>query len=243
MKKLLAIFIAVSVGSGFAANDPTFNKANADFAAGKFQDAINGYEQVVASRNLSANLFYNLGNAFYRAGDTGKAILNYERALALEPHHPETEANLRLAREQSRALELRQRTFDRYIGVATAKQYTVVSAIAFWIVAFGIASVIFARRKSLLRGMLVVLATLIFVAAATAACLLEAGPRGANIGIVTGKAVEARLATADSAGSVLALPPGSEVKILSTRGDWLYAFLPNESRGWIRANAVEAVRL
>jgi hypothetical protein len=39
------------------------------------------------------------------------------------------------------------------------------------------------------------------------------------------------------------LPPGSEVKILSTRGDWIYAALPNTLRGWIPAKNVEQVRL
>jgi len=41
----------------------------------------------------------------------------------------------------------------------------------------------------------------------------------------------------------LALPPGSEVKIVSTRGDWIYAALPNNLRGWIPAKNAERVRL
>jgi hypothetical protein len=55
--------------------------------------------------------------------------------------------------------------------------------------------------------------------------------------------VQARLATADTANSVLALPPGSQIKILSTRGDWIYAALPNNLRGWIPATSTEFVRL
>jgi hypothetical protein len=39
------------------------------------------------------------------------------------------------------------------------------------------------------------------------------------------------------------LPPGSEVKVLSTRGDWVYAALPNNLRGWIPAKDAEPVRL
>jgi hypothetical protein len=55
--------------------------------------------------------------------------------------------------------------------------------------------------------------------------------------------VQARLATADTANAVLALPPGSEIKILSTRGDWLYAALPSNLRGWISVKDAERVRL
>jgi hypothetical protein len=60
---------------------------------------------------------------------------------------------------------------------------------------------------------------------------------------VTAKNIQARLATAESAGTVLVLPPGSEIKILSTRGRWDYAALPNDLMGWIPAGSAERVRL
>jgi len=55
--------------------------------------------------------------------------------------------------------------------------------------------------------------------------------------------VEARVATADTARSVVALPPGSEVLVVQPRGDWTYAALPNDQRGWIPTDAVEKVQL
>jgi hypothetical protein len=72
---------------------------------------------------------------------------------------------------------------------------------------------------------------------------LDNGSEGRGLAIVTGNDVQARLATADTANSVLALPPGSEIKILSTRGDWMYAALPNDLRGWIQTKNAEQVRL
>ena len=69
--------------------DATFDKANADYAAGHFPDAIRGYESLVKNRQWNPVLFYDLGNAYYRTGDFGRAILNYERALALDPAQPE----------------------------------------------------------------------------------------------------------------------------------------------------------
>ena len=72
---------------------------------------------------------------------------------------------------------------------------------------------------------------------------LENGARGNALAVVTGKDVEARLATADNAKSVLVLPAGSKIKILSERGDWIYAALPNDQRGWIPASSAERVRM
>jgi hypothetical protein len=79
--------------------------------------------------------------------------------------------------------------------------------------------------------------------AALAVYELETGSAGRNLAIVTQKNIQARLATAESAGTVLALPAGSEIKILSTRGEWSYADLPNGLQGWIPAQAAEPVRL
>jgi hypothetical protein len=72
---------------------------------------------------------------------------------------------------------------------------------------------------------------------------LENGTRGNALAIVSAKETDARLATADNAKSILILPPGSEIKILSERGDWIYAALPNDQRGWIPAQSAERVRL
>ena len=69
------------------------------------------------------------------------------------------------------------------------------------------------------------------------------GNRGRGLAIVTGSDVTARLATADNANSVLRLPAGSEIKVLSVRGDWIYAALPNNLRGWIPTKAAEQVLL
>ena len=63
------------------------------------------------------------------------------------------------------------------------------------------------------------------------------------LAIVTAKNTDARLATADNSGMVLTLPAGSEIKILSARGDWIYALLPNDLRGWMPAKNAERVRL
>ena len=72
---------------------------------------------------------------------------------------------------------------------------------------------------------------------------VENGTRGDSLAIVTGKNINARLATADNANSVLALPAGSEIKILSNRGDWSYAALPNNLLGWIPTKSAESVRM
>jgi tetratricopeptide (TPR) repeat protein len=244
--KVFACFfalVAVWAGSSFAQSDADFSKANQEYAQGHFKEAISGYEALVRAGQWSATLFYDLGNAYFRTGDFGHAILNYERALALERHHPEAAANLQIARDEARALELQQSRPERYLQFASINQYSIAAAIGFWLAIFTIVMLLFARRRSAALIASLIFCLLIGAISSYAVYTLERGTNGNALAIITGKDVQARLATADTANSVLALPPGSEVKILSTRGDWIYAALPNNLRGWIPAKDAQQVRL
>jgi tetratricopeptide (TPR) repeat protein len=236
-------FLAVWAASSPGQTDANFTKANQEYAQGHFTEAISGYEALVRAGQWSANLFYDLGNAYFRVGDFGRAVLNYERARALEPHHPEATANLQIARDEAHALELQQSWPERYLQFASINQYCIAAAIAFWFAVFAIVMLIFARRRSAALIATSIFCLLVGAAAIYAVYTLERGANGSALAIITGKDVQARLATADTANSVLALPSGSEVKILSTRGDWIYAALPNTLRGWIPAKNAEQVRL
>ena len=240
----IAIFCsAVSTVSSFAQAKGDFTKANQEYAQGNFAEAISGYEALVGAGQWSANLFYDLGNAYFRVGDFGHAVLNYERALALERHHPEAIANLQIARDEARSLELQQSWPERYFQFASVNQYSIAAAIAFWLAMFAIVMLVFRRRRSATLIATLMFCLLLSAVAIYAVYTLERGSNGSALAIVTGKNVQARLATADTANSILALPSGSEVKILSTRGDWIYAALPNNLRGWIPAKDVQQVRL
>ena len=243
LRMLIILLCAFFPLIAFGQSDAEFAKANQEYAQGHFKEAIAGYEALVQRGQWNANLFYDLGNAYFRTRDFGHAILNYERALALEQHHPEATANLQIARDESRALELQPTRPERYFQFASINQYSIAAAVGLWLGIFGIVALIFARRRSAALMSLSILCLMVCAAAVCAIYTLDKGRKGRALAIVTGKDVQARLATADTANSVLALPAGSEIKILSTRGDWMYATLPNDLRGWIQTKNAEQVRL
>src|SRR5215471_16348373 len=127
---------AVWAGSLVAQTDTDFAKANQEFAQSHFKEAISGYETLVRSGQWSANLFYDLGNAYFRTGDFGHAILSYERALALERHHPEAAANLQIARDEAHTLEMQLSWSERYLQFASVNQFSIAAALAFWLAIF-----------------------------------------------------------------------------------------------------------
>lgn len=237
------LFCALATPSLLAQADAEFAKANQEFAQGHFKEAISGYEALIRAGQWTANVFYDLGNAYFRTGDFGRAILNYERALALERHHPEATANLQIARDEAHALEIQPSGPERYLQFASVNQYSIAAATAFWLAIFAMFALIFKRRRSARAIAVSIWCLLVLAVAVYAIFTLERGSKGQALAVVTGKDVKARLATADTANSVLALPAGSEINILSTRGDWIYAALPNNLRGWIPAKKAEQVRL
>ena len=221
--------------------DATFAKANEAYAHGRYQEAIKGYGDLVAAKQWSAPLFYNLGNAYFRTGDFAHAILDYERALALEPQHPEAAANLAVARDEARALELQKHPFERLFTIVPTTQITIAAMATFWVAVFAIMAAALTQRRR--RGLVAISIAAVTVFAGATAWLVAADRASRTRAIITRTGVEARVATADTASSVLALPPGSEIRIVSERGDWIYAELPNNLRGWIPADSTETVRL
>jgi tetratricopeptide (TPR) repeat protein len=241
--KILSFAILLLTSGALFAADPgaQLAKANQEYAAGDFQSAINDYEELVRSGQDAPNLFYNLGNAYFRKKDFGRAILNYERALVLNRHFAEAQANLRIAQDEARALELLPSRWERLFAFANENQFAVAAAIAFWTGTFAIAIFVFNRRRSFFA--LSIFSLSIFAIAITGVYQLGHGKNGSGLAIVTEEKVEARIATADNANRVLTLPAGSEIKIVSQRGDWIYASLPNNLQGWMPAKSVEQVRM
>lgn len=95
---LITAFILLPVLSLYAQTpEEMMKQANAYYQSEKWDEAIESYEQVLNNGLESAPLYYNLGNAYYKKGVIGKAILNYERALKLEPGNDDAEFNLNLA--------------------------------------------------------------------------------------------------------------------------------------------------
>ena len=77
-----------------------FEAANKLYEEGKFAQAAAAYEQLIQSGRVSAPLYFNLGNAWFKSGQMGRAITAYRRAEQLAPRDPDVRANLQFARNQ-----------------------------------------------------------------------------------------------------------------------------------------------
>ena len=93
---LMYIFLSLVLPS----NAVTSKDAEQNYRKGNYQQAINDYKELL-KQGASADIFYNLGNAYYRSGNLTQAILNYERASLLSPGNEDINFNLEFARSKT----------------------------------------------------------------------------------------------------------------------------------------------
>jgi hypothetical protein len=111
---VLALFLVASFGAArasvaettAASSSQSFSAGNAAYEAGDYHAAIERYMEVADAGVVHRDLYYNLGNAFFKSGDMGHAVLWYERALALDPRNDDIRANLAVVRAMLRDQQL-----------------------------------------------------------------------------------------------------------------------------------------
>ena len=235
-------FIALSLTASAAIDfRKDFDEANRQYDQGKFAEAKKLYDSIVQDGDYSPELFYNLGNTEFRLDQTGPAILNYERALALSPNNPETLANLTYVRGQTGAKIPAKNWSDNAVANFDVNIYCWIAAAAAWAGIFILATLLLKTRTNTLPLWLAGFCSAAILGYAMFAIYhLE---KNDAVAIVTAKSVEARFAPADSSALAATLPAGSRVWILERRGPWIYCKLPDNNLAWVAADAIERVRL
>lgn len=97
---LILFPISLSFGAEGHSAEDLFFKANQAYKEDRYQDAVSGYLKLLEDGNANGHINYNLGNAYLRLNNLGKAILFYERARILIPRDADLNFNLRYAHDQ-----------------------------------------------------------------------------------------------------------------------------------------------
>lgn len=96
-KSMLVLMLLMTT---LSANAVTKQDADAEYAKGNYVQAIKDYEELL-KQGTSVELYYNLGNAYYRTDNITRAVINYERALLLAPGDKDVRFNLQMARSKT----------------------------------------------------------------------------------------------------------------------------------------------
>jgi tetratricopeptide (TPR) repeat protein len=248
---LLAIFsMAASLDGGTSAatlaanHDTSFALANHAMSRGAFSEAAEGYEAIASSGVLDGHVFYNLGNAYLRSSQLGKAIASYRAALRLLPRDEDVRANLAFARKQIKdALAPPEpspivRTLFMWHFALSAGELGATAALAslcFWAC---LALLRLGRGGATVRLGGVVCGVVLVCTAPSWAWRTIAPER---VGVVVLPEAQAHAAQDQAAVVRFVLHEGAEARLLSVDGDWVRIQLPDGQQGWIAASAIAVV--
>jgi tetratricopeptide (TPR) repeat protein len=245
-----AFALALATPRAASGQTEIFQQGNQLYVQGDFAGAVEAYETVVDAGFESLALHYNLGNAYFKTGELGRAILSWERARALSPNDPDVLANLELA------LSL---TAD---AIEPLPQFWLVSAISWWV-------------GLLPRGLLILLVALAWLAIGAGVALRVLGWRdevrtlgtwvgvagavvvavfGTNLfvrelgigraerGVILAEAVPVRSAPADQDDLTLfEIHEGTRVRIDQRAGNWAEVVLDDGKVGWVPIEVMETI--
>lgn len=196
----------------------------------------------------NGHLYYNLGNAYYQAGEKGKAILNYRRAQRLISGNSDLDHNLRMAKKDLnlpgsngswwRDIVQSVLFWHYLLDYSTRRMVLISSFISIWLILSF--SVFF--KNLLTRTMLVV--TIVVTLATGGSFLLSTYQLYmVSSGVVIGKNTSVRKGPGSSYELFYQenLPEGTEFQVVESQGDWWKIKLPNDDEVWVKAESAELI--
>ena len=233
-----------------AVSDSLWNAGSEAYAAGQWDAAVQSWSAIRESGLESPELYYNLGNAYYKNGDISHAILNYERALKLDPSYSDAQFNLGFAREsvQDKIEEIPElfiKTFGRKICYLMSSDgwsllFLVLLAATLAMVLLFLLGRTPASRKA---GFFAGIALLICAALALRFAFWQRAEYKAEDSAIVTKAVCSVKSSpgSDSATNLFVLHEGTKVRILDSVGEWDNIELADGRQGWLQASDIEGI--
>lgn len=236
--------------SADAYTDSLWVSATSAYADGRWEDAFSGFSAIRSTGLESPELYYNLGNSCYKSGDISHAILNYERALKLDPSYSDARFNLEFANAQ---IQDRIETVPEFFLETWGRKACWLLPSDTWAVLFiiGLAITLFlalmfvlgrtsARRKIGFFAGIVML--LLSAVALDFAFWQRTDYRSSDKAIITRAVSSVKSSpSGDTSTDLFVLHEGTKVTILDSVGDWLNIELSDGRQGWIRSSELETI--
>ena len=245
MKKIVLInllFLSHFVSLGQQIPDQVATQANLNYQKSRFQDAISLYNQVLKMGYESSNLYYNIGNAYYKIKDYTSAVYYYEKALKLEPGNSDARFNLILANSSipDKIDSLPQLFFKKWWN-NLLESYSLdefaIGIIVFFITALLIFATFLVTRVRIVKQFAFWLGMLTLLLAATAGLAAISQQNRIKVNssaIIFTSTVSVKSSPDAISTDLFVIHEGTKVELLDSLGDWNEIKIANGSKGWIK---------
>jgi len=231
------------------AQNEELTKAHNLYKKADYQGAAQVYEDIVTRYGVAPELYYNIGNAYYKAGEVGRSILNYERALRLSPNYEDAKVNLELA--QTKIVDnivqippfFIQRWIDSLIKLLDVDLWYTISVVVFVFTMLCFLYFIFGNnliiRRFAFYGAFILL-ILTFVTGAFG-LIRRNELQNHNQAIIMTGTVVIKSSPDKSGTDLFQLHEGTKVNIKSKLDEWTEIVVGNGNIGWLESKTIEKI--
>lgn len=249
MRKLvvLSVLAVLLIAPVLRAQQDEFAMGNKFYESKDYPSAIRMYESVLKQGVESAPLYFNLGNAYFKNGDLGEAILNYMRARRLDPGDEDIQSNLEFARQYSR-VQMEGVELNPVTGLLNSLLSPYHVDLLAWVASgcFVILMLILILRfgfgftGSVVRGSIVTMLTLTVIAAALTTYKYRSEYL-VRRGVILAEESPVYTGASENSDIELQGAPGLVVRILDESDGFYNVQFANKRRGWIKSDLVAEI--
>lgn len=249
MKIFVHTIFILFLSLGTIAQDSLLEKAHQHYSAEEYTEAIVVYQNIINNNHESAELYYNLGNAYYKTGQATQAIINYERAQLLAPGDEDIKFNLELANQHIvDAIDPLPQVFfirwwHRLANQLTADGWAKLSIFTF-IISLIMAGIFFFSRATNIKRLsfwvgifIVVISIFSFNFAARQKSQLTSH----RFAIITQPSVTVKSSPAESGTDLFLIHEGLKVEIKDSLDSWREIRLADGNQGWLPETSIERI--
>jgi tetratricopeptide (TPR) repeat protein len=238
-----ALSLAVSAQTDKVAADSAYVK-------GEYKAAIEIYESLAANNGESADVYYNLGNAYYKSENIAKAVLNYERALLLNPDDEDIRFNLELARSKTVDKVAPEYKFflmewlEGIINLLSISAWSVLAVVSFVVMLLTLLLFLFGKSVSTKKtGFIIALFSLFITIFANLSALHRYHYlTERNDAVIMEPSVTAKSTPSSSGTELFVIHEGRKVKISDdSMREWTEIELEDGNKGWIPSSSLERI--
>lgn len=254
MKRILYIALILAPVSLFGKvtvqnADSLFTLANKFYTEGKYTEAITNYEAIVASGKVSAELYYNLGNAYFKLNDIAHAILYFERAYLLNPSDDDISFNLDLARAYTTdKIEAIPDFFvvEWFMSISNIFSSNAWAFLAnsFFVLALILLIIYQFSGKYLIKKNAFItswITLLLFMVSLSFSISQKNRIINSKHAIITTSAISVKSSPSDTSNDLFILHAGTKIETLRNVGEWYEIRIADGNKGWLPKSAFERI--
>ena len=218
------------------ANEFTFRQANEEYNKGNYTKAITLYDSIISNNLESSELYYNLGNCYYKTQDWANTVWYYEKSLKLNPNNYNAIHNLQLTKikikDQIEALPelFYKKWWKNFNSLTTIKIWQMLLITSIWVILIHqLIKRIFNYKNIYLTYLLNIL--LLILLCVTYSSNLQYNKKEA---VIFSKSVIVNSAPSVNSTNLFSLNSGTKIEVIDKIGDWINIKIINGNIGWIK---------